>query len=659
MAHDEAYRNVEQKIEDARQLGAKVLDLSGDDVMGSAKLTELPKSLGQLTQLQTLNLSNNKLIRFPEWLGQLTQLQTLNLSNNELTALPASLVKLSKLEELDVENNALHAIPSWLGSITSLKRLHLYNNPLAELDASLGGLSELEHFCASDFRDQVLPDWLRRNTKIEELAFARTQLRSLPDWLSELNALRKIALTESHLTSLPVSLAQLPSLILIMLDNNPLNPELAAAYKEGLDAVKRYLRAKTDAQVVLNEAKLILIGEGNVGKSSLLGALRGDPWQEGRPTTHGIEIKPIKVTDRDTGLEITLNGWDFGGQRVYRPTHQLFFSAPAVYLVVWEPREGPRQGFVNEWIALVKHREPDAKILVVATHGGPKARQPDIDRQEIWDLFGKEMVLDFFLVESKPDERTQEQKGIADLKQAIARVAASLPEMGRQVPQRWQEVRQALKKTGAAYLPLGDVLKLCYDGKMAEDEAKDFVRISHRLGHLIHYEHDPLLQDVVVLKPDWLSTAMSFVLDDKQTRDGHGLVEFAHLGRLWNDPSRPEESRYDPKLHPLFLRLMERFDLSYKVAVPSEPEDALGFWQRVRKTLGAGRTATTDESKLHYTSLIAQLVPDVRPDPNSRLAYHACERRRAADSDLPHRGDKKRAVSRGGGVILPIDCAPA
>ena len=25
---------------------------------------------------------------------------------------------------------------------------------------------------------------------------------------------------------------------------------------------------------------------------------------------------------------------------------------------------------------------------------------------------------------------------------------------------------------------------------------------------------------------------------------------------------------------------MERFDLSYKVAIPSEPEDAMGFWQR-------------------------------------------------------------------------------
>ena len=45
-----------------------------------------------------------------------------------------------------------------------------------------------------------------------------------------------------------------------------------------------------------------------MGKSCLLGALRGDPLEEGRPTTHGIEIKPVKVTDPATGTEITLNG---------------------------------------------------------------------------------------------------------------------------------------------------------------------------------------------------------------------------------------------------------------------------------------------------------------------------------------------------------------
>jgi RocCOR-like putative regulator of kinase activity/DAPkinase-like Roc (Ras of Complex) protein len=386
-------------------------------------------------------------------------------------------------------------------------------------------------------------------------------------------------------------------LVEINIDRNPLNPELAAASKEGLDSVRRYLRAKAGAQAVLNEAKLILIGEGEVGKSCLLGALRGDDWEEGRPTTHGIEIKPVVVTDPNSGAEITLNGWDFGGQRVYRPTHQLFFSAPAVYLVVWKPREGPQQGFVKEWIKLVKHREPDAKILVVATHGGPGQRQPDVDRQELWDLFGRDTVHDFFLVDSKPD-KTGERPGIAELKGTIARLAASLPEMGRTVPARWQNAREDLQRTGAAYLPLDRVLDICREHKMDEEEARLFVSISHRLGHLIHYEHDPTLRDIVVLKPDWLATAISFVLDDKQTRDNHGLVSFERLSQLWSDPAREEEFRYPLELHPVFLRLMERFDLSYRVA-------------------GVTGNGLPDGS----TSLVAQLVPDVRPENDLSRAW--------------------------------------
>jgi internalin A len=366
--------------------------------------------------------------------------------------------------------------------------------------------------------------------------------------------------------------------------------ELAAAFKEGFNAIKGYTRAKAVAQIALNEAKLILIGEGEVGKSCLLGALRGDEWIEGRPTTHGIEVKPIVVTDPDTGKEITLNGWDFGGQRVYRPTHQLFFSAPAVYLVVWKPREGSQQGFVKEWIRLVKHREPEAKIIVVATHGGPGQRQPDIDKQEIWGLFGKDTVIDFFHVDSKPDTKTGEGRGISELKYSIARVASKLAEMGRSVPKSWQEAHEVLQQTGAAYLSLERVLEICRECNMNNDEARLFVTISHRLGHLIHYAQDSVLQNIVILKPDWLATAISFVLDDKQTREDHGLVSFFRLGELWNDPAREKEFQYPPSLHPVFLRLMERFDLSYR---------AVGL---------------QDNDHSDETSLIAQLVPDVRPD---------------------------------------------
>jgi C-terminal of Roc, COR, domain len=125
---------------------------------------------------------------------------------------------------------------------------------------------------------------------------------------------------------------------------------------------------------------------------------------------------------------------------------------------------------------------------------------------------------------------------------------------------------------------------------MSDKEAQDFVRISHRLGHLIHYGHDPLLKEMVILKPDWLATAVSFVLDDEETRNKHGLVKFTRLSKLWSDNERAEEFRYSLKVHPIFVALMERFDLSYRVA-------------------GSPLGGQAEE-----TSLIAQLVPDIRPE---------------------------------------------
>ncbi|ALF52156.1 hypothetical protein ACX27_03690 [Nostoc piscinale CENA21] len=60
MVRDEAYREAEQRIEQARREDAVELDLSN---MG---LTEVPEAIANLTQLQTLNLSNNQLTELSE-----------------------------------------------------------------------------------------------------------------------------------------------------------------------------------------------------------------------------------------------------------------------------------------------------------------------------------------------------------------------------------------------------------------------------------------------------------------------------------------------------------------------------------------------------------------------------------------------------------------
>ncbi|ACC84786.1 leucine-rich repeat protein [Nostoc punctiforme] len=580
------------------------------------QLTELPEAIASLTRLQRLDLSNNQLTELPEAIASLTQLQSFDLSHNELTELPNSLSRLLYLEIFDCGSNLLRQVPSVIKELKGLKELYIYANDLevipswicdlhvleilsiggnqiSELPKSLDKLQSLEFIIlgADDGGNPLskLPPCIQRIKQIRRIWANNCELHFLPDWLNEFPQLEELYLGSNCLTDLPASLGQLPHLDDIQLDHNPLNPDLAAAYEQGTEAVLQYLRARSEAQVTLNEAKLILIGEGEVGKSCLLGALRGDEWEDGRPTTHGIEIKSVIVTDPDSGTEISLNGWDFGGQRVYRPTHQLFFSAPAVYLVIWKPREGPQQGFVKEWITLIKNREPDAKVLVVATHGGPGQRQPDIDRQEILDQFGKDTVIDFFHVDSKPNQDTTDCAGLAELKDTIARVAASLPEMGRSVPAKWQQVRETLQTSDKAYLPYDDVITICAEQGIDEEQAELFLRISHILGHFIHYHYDPTLRDIVILKPDWLAKAISFVLDDETTRKRNGLVEFKHLSQLWSHPPFAGEEGYPPKLHPIFLRLMERFDLSYKVVF--------------------------DPSETSNTSLIAQLVPDTRPEP--------------------------------------------
>jgi hypothetical protein len=489
-----------------------------------------------------LNLSRMKLTEVPEAIAALTQLQVLGLSDNQLTEVPEAIAALTQLQTLGLSDNQLTEVPEALASLTQLQVLGLSDNQLTELPEALASLTQL----------QVL------------------------------------GLSDNQLTELPEALASLTQLQELYLSDNPLNPDLAAAYEQGMEAVMQYLRAKAEGKVTLNEAKLILVGEGEVGKSCLLGALRADEWVEGRPTTHGIEIKPVIVTALDNSTEITLNGWDFGGQRVYRPTHQLFFSAPAVYLVVWKPREGPQQGFVKEWITLIKHREPDAKVLVVATHGGPGQRQPDIDRQELIDLFGSDTIVDFFHVDSKPHEETQCSDRIAELREAIAKIAATLPGMGRTVPTKWQHIRERLEKSGKTHLRYNEVIKICEEQGLEGFAAELFVRVSHTLGYLIHYHYDPTLRDIVILKPDWLAKAISYVLDDETTRRRNGLVEFDHLSQLWSHPTFAGEEGYPKTLHPVFLRLMERFDLSYKVVLdPTQPST---------------------------TSLIAQLVPDNRPE---------------------------------------------
>ncbi|OTE96830.1 hypothetical protein BCS42_13345 [Crenothrix sp. D3] len=74
------------------------------------KLTELPESIGKLTNLTTLYLSSNQLTELPESIGKLTHLTSLYLVSNQFTELPESISKLTNLTWLDLRNNPIKSL---------------------------------------------------------------------------------------------------------------------------------------------------------------------------------------------------------------------------------------------------------------------------------------------------------------------------------------------------------------------------------------------------------------------------------------------------------------------------------------------------------------------------------------------------------------------
>lgn len=186
--------------------------------------------------------------------------------------------------------------------------------------------------------------------------------------------------------------------------------------------------------------------------------------------------------------------------------------------------------------------------------------------------------------------------GMNDLKRAIAREAAAIPSVGRSVPKNWKNLLESLQSRSEKepYITYKQFQAVCHSLGVNDQLADVYAAILNELGYLIHYPRDEVLQETVILKPEYISKAISYVLEDSVTKNQNGLVEHSRLCELWSDSERSERDRYPPELHRIFLRLMERFDLSYRVAMPNSDDPE--------------------------TSLVSQLVPGGRPE-NWELAW--------------------------------------
>jgi len=102
-------------------------------------------SLGDLAELQVLDLHKNCLDKLPEDIGRLTNLKVLYLQQNKLKGLPTTIGNLTNLATLNLSENNLKEIPVSISSLRSLKTLDLRSNPkLKKIPKELAALQCLE-----------------------------------------------------------------------------------------------------------------------------------------------------------------------------------------------------------------------------------------------------------------------------------------------------------------------------------------------------------------------------------------------------------------------------------------------------------------------------------------------------------------------------------
>ncbi|NBC06998.1 MAG: hypothetical protein GVY26_07380 [Bacteroidetes bacterium] len=504
----------------------------------------LPASL---QQLQLLNLADNKALQTLEFAGAMPQLEEIDLSDSGIQAL--HLPDCQALQKLDASRSRLKAF-SFASAFPKLWWLDLSGNE---------GLSSLE-----------LPNGFEA---LQYLYLYKSGIQELQIG-GKLPKLIVLDLEGNQLKQWPEKFLLPEGLETLYLEGNPIEniPETTRGSGErhnSAEDVRLYLESIKDQTKVsyLHQAKMILVGNGEVGKSSIRiklldeSAPLPEPGPNGRTPGLEISITPYtvkqlepEITGLDEAIDFQLNIWDFGGQSKYREVQQLLCSPKSLYLFVTSVDDTPetKENYVNfdYWLRMVR---------TLSLEEGKAQGSPVIHVTNKIDLGNKNI---------NEKDRNQLKNIAAFLKISCEEDLTNFDSLRKQIRKtldqvgdgifrdrfnnNWLEVKATLEARRDENHITYDAYRAIYDPMLTDEEAASWLRTLSNIGAVIYFGKHEKLKDWIILNPNWVTEAVFKVIDSGLSSPVK-KESFSKL--IWQNYSDAEIDH--------LLYLMEAYDLCY------------------------------------------------------------------------------------------------
>lgn len=349
----------------------------------------------------------------------------------------------------------------------------------------------------------------------------------------------------------------------------------------------------------MQEVRVLLVGRGRVGKTSLLKALRGEKPDAHEKETPGITVLPLPL--QCARGKAHGHAWDFGGQEFLHGTHQIFLSERCVYLLVLEGRESNWELETDYWLRFIQSFGGNSPVLVALNKYDLHAFSVDRFRlQERCPQIAGFVETDAFT-----------KRGIPELRKLLETTVNGMEDVWRGVPKKWHRIKEELVAMPESFLEYKDYQEICARLGVADEGHQDsLAQVLHQLGIALNFREHHRLKHTSVLKPQWVTEGIYGLLRFAQRKDCHGVLERAWIGKALPAKDYPADK------HGFVMELMEKFEVAFaleqKEQVPGKPPPEPERWL-IPELLPEAQPAAFEEFRAAGVKRLRFTYPEALP----------------------------------------------